>query len=84
MGFVDKLFGGKKSKQPAAVLEPPPCPHAVLLARWDSVEDMGIGDRATRFMCEACHAEFMPEVARAMRQGSVAERLIGQEEAGQA
>jgi len=73
-----KLFGGKK--QTAAVLtETPECPHAVLVARWDSVQDMGKEDKATHFMCEACHQMFTPEEAVELRQG-IADKLVGQEE----
>ena len=84
MGLFDKLFGGSKPKESTAVLEPPPCVHAVLVARWESVEDMGKEDKATRFMCEACHQEFTPEEARVIREGSLRDTLIGQQEAEQA
>lgn len=73
MGLFDKLFGGKK--QEAAVAEAPlECPHSVLVPRWDSVQDMGIEEKATRYMCEACHQMFSREEATAL-QKSIAERL---------
>ena len=81
MGLFNKLFGGSKPKETTAVIEPPPCSHAVLVARWDSVEDMGKEEKATRFMCEACHQEFTPEEAREIRSGSLRETLIGQQQA---
>jgi hypothetical protein len=75
MGILDKLFGGgKKQQQPAIVVETPPCPHAVLVPRWDSVEDMGKEDKATRFMCEACHQMFSPAEAQELREG-IAQRM---------
>jgi hypothetical protein len=84
MGLFDKLFGGNKAKETTAVIEPPPCAHAVLVARWDSVEDMGKEEKATRFMCEACHQEFTPEEAQAIRSESLRDTLIGQQEAEEA
>lgn len=76
MGFLGKLFGGGKKKE--AVIEAPACPHAVLVPRWDSVQDMGIEERATRYMCDTCRQEFTPAEARALREG-IAARLVAQE-----
>jgi hypothetical protein len=81
MGLLG-LFGSKKKE--TVVLEAPPCPHAVLLPRWDSVEDMGNDEKATRFTCEACQTEFTPEQARELRGESVTARLLSQEEAEKA
>ena len=77
MGVLGNLFGG--SKKETVVVEPPPCPHAVLMPRWDSVADMGKDDLATRFVCEACHQEFTPEEARALRDEPVTGRLLHQD-----
>jgi hypothetical protein len=79
MGILDKLFGGGKKKQQqqqqaAVAVEAPPCPHAVLVPRWDSVDDMGKEDKATRYMCEACHQMFSPAEARELREG-IAQRM---------
>lgn len=75
MGIFSKLFGGGKSKEAETqVIESVECPHAVLVSRWDSVKDMGHEDRATRFMCEACHKEFSPEEATKIRE-TIAERM---------
>ena len=81
MGILSKLFG---KKQAAVVTEAPPCPHAVMVPRWDNVRDMGQEALATRFMCEACHQEFTPAEAQVLKESSVADRLIGQAEAEQA
>ena len=75
-----KLFGHKKQAATTATMPQVECPHAVLVARWDSVEDMGKEDKATRFMCEACHEMFSPDEAREIRAG-VAHKLVGQQEA---
>ena len=54
--------------------EAPECAHGVLTPRWDSVADMGKEDRATAFVCEACHKSFTPEEAQALK-ATMAERL---------
>jgi hypothetical protein len=76
MSILEKILGNKKE---SVALEAPPCPHAVLLPRWDSVADMGIEDRATAFTCESCHEVFTPEEARALQSGSLSAKLVGQE-----
>ena len=74
MGLFDKLFGSK-SKQATAVADPVvTCPHAVLVPRWDSVQDMGREDKATRYMCEACHEIFTPDQAKELSE-SIRERM---------
>jgi hypothetical protein len=73
MGLLDKLFGGK-SKESAAPTITVECPHAVLVPRWENVQDMGHEDKITRYMCEACHEEFTPEVATRLRD-TINERL---------
>ena len=68
MGLLGKLFGGKKQDSAAtAQTTSVECPHAVLVPRWESVQDMGHEDKITRFMCEACQQEFAPEVAAQLR-----------------
>jgi hypothetical protein len=74
MGLFDKLFGGSKDKGAVATIEAPPCPHTVLVPRWDAAEDIGREDRASFFICEGCHESFTPEEARKLRE-SMAERL---------
>jgi hypothetical protein len=75
MGLFGKLFGGK-SKDTAKVAEATmgACPHAVLVPRWESVQDMGREDKISRFMCEACQEEFSPEVAAELRE-TINERM---------
>lgn len=77
MGFLDKLFGGGKKQQAAVAEIAVECPHSVLVARWDSVADMGHEDKATRFLCETCHEEFSPEEAKHLRD-TMAERVNAQ------
>lgn len=73
MGVLDKIFGGTKEKAESAI-EVPPCPHTALIPRWDSVDDIGHEDRATRYVCEACGETFSPQRARELRE-TEAERL---------
>jgi hypothetical protein len=77
MGFLGKLFGGGKKQQTAVAEIAVDCPHSVLVARWDSVADMGHEDKATRFMCETCHEVFSPEEAKHLRD-TMAERVAAQ------
>ena len=72
MGILKKLFG--EATVPTENIEVPPCPHATLTARWDSVEDIGHEDRATAYVCEACGETFTPEEAAELRRSEV-ERL---------
>ncbi len=73
MGLLGKLFGSK-DKEAATTTLAVDCPHAVLVPRWDSVQDMGHEDKITRYMCEACHEEFAPDVAIKLRD-TINERL---------
>ena len=77
MGFLGKLFGGGKKQQAAVAEIAVECPHSVLVARWDSVQDMGHEDKATRFMCETCHEMFTPEEAKHLRD-TMSERVTAQ------
>jgi hypothetical protein len=72
MGFLDKIFGSKEKS--TALLEPPPCPHTVLLPRWDSVDDIGNEEKATFYVCEGCSENFTPAEAVQLRE-TAAERL---------
>jgi hypothetical protein len=79
MGLLDKIFGGgKKSAATTTATADTPtveCPHAVLVPRWDSVQDMGIESKATRWMCESCKTMFSPEEANTLRE-TLAERVV--------
>jgi hypothetical protein len=79
MGLLDKLFGGSKEKTDTMVVEAPPCPHVVLVPRWDAAADIGITEKASRFICEGCEQVFTPEEAKAL-QATASERLPEQVE----
>jgi hypothetical protein len=88
MGLLGKIFGGG-SKKPAAAAETITleCPHAVLVPRWENVQDMGIEAKATRWMCESCKNIFTPEEANTLRETLAARVLMDAariEEAGNA
>jgi len=75
------LFGGKKKA--VATIEKPPCVHASLVARWDAAADIGIEAKATKYICDACHAEFTPAEAEEVRSG-IKDKLIAQDVAEEA
>ena len=76
MGIFDKIFGGKEKDVPAATIEKPPCPHGVMVPRWDSIDDIGHEDKVSYFTCESCDEKFSPEQAITLRATAV-ERLVG-------
>lgn len=51
-----------------------PCPHTVLVPRWDDPADMGKEDRASNFQCQVCGESISPEEALALR-ATEADRL---------
>ena len=75
MGLLGKIFGGGK-KQTVVTADTPTveCPHAVLVPRWENVQDMGIEAKATRWMCESCKKMFTPDEANMLR-ATLAERV---------
>jgi len=74
MGLLSKLFGGKSKESAESAISVGECIHAVLVPRWESVQDMGHEDKISRYMCEACHQEFSPEEAIRLRE-SINERM---------
>ena len=74
MGLLSKLFGGKAKEEERAPVTSGECIHAVLVPRWENVQDMGLEDKVSRYMCEACHEEFTPEVAMHLRD-TINERM---------
>ena len=65
MGILNKLFEKKETAQIESVQPSVECPHTVLIARWNSVEDMGDESKATAFLCESCGVAFdQDEAAR--------------------
>lgn len=58
MGLLDKLL--RRAAKTEAI-DKPPCPHTVLVPRWDSVKDMGDSEQVTRYRCDGCGTEFSKE-----------------------
>ena len=86
MGLFDWLPGrGKKAvaTEVQELLSAVECPHTTLTARWDSVHDMGIEEKAIAFVCAACRETFTAEEGRALRE-TEAERLRQIQEAADA
>ena len=73
MGILDKLLG-RPDKNDAKEVPHVACLHVSLVPHWDSVKDMGDEDKATSFVCDACHQVFSPQVASALRR-TEADRL---------
>ena len=46
------------------------CSHLALTPRWDNLEDMGKEDRATAYVCDACHVSLSPADAERARSAS--------------
>lgn len=72
--MLDRLFGRRTSDdrhhtQPEASGHAD-CAHVAMTARWDSVDDMGHEDRATSFVCDACHQTLTPAEAQQARSGA--------------
>lgn len=72
MGFLDRLFGGKKEKgdqeiaeQAAADAE---CPHTALVPQWETADEMGQHDKISGYRCEGCGATFSPEEGEKLQQ----------------
>jgi hypothetical protein len=52
MGLLGKLL---KKHEAEPLPDLPPCPHRVLVARWDRAEDIGRDELASSYQCETCH-----------------------------
>ena len=74
MGLFDKFSSKNNDSSSKDAVETPPCPHVVLLPRWDSADDIGHEDRASNFLCESCGSTFSPVEVQALR-ATEAERL---------
>lgn len=70
MGFLSRLFGGKKA-EPAEEAAAVDCPHTALVPRWSSADDMGKEDKISGYRCEGCASDFSSEEG---------ERLLSAEE----
>lgn len=73
MGFLTKLFGKTKAEPRVAAVSVA-CPHILLVPRWDNAADMGIEERASGYICNACSESFTLEQAQSLRE-TEAERL---------
>lgn len=66
MGLLD-LFRHKKAA-PVTQGTHVECPHLVLAARWDSVQDIGNEEKATGYGCAGCGQQFSVEAARELQR----------------
>ena len=68
MGLFTKLFGRKEEAAPAEKETTEiACLHTSTAPQWDSPEDMGHEDRASRFVCGACGETFTPSQFEVLR-----------------
>jgi hypothetical protein len=65
--------GGDEASEPAAG-EAPECMHVTLIPRWESADDIGKEDRASKYTCDTCGAEFARADAQELRR-TEAERV---------
>ena len=81
MGFLSRLLGRKGDDAAVESAAPPEpiCPHATLIPRWDSVEDMGNAERITTYTCESCKETFSREEGLRLLE-HMAERIPIEEE----
>lgn len=67
MGILSRVLHHEQPQAP-----PVECPHAVIVARWDNVEDMGKEERASSFECPVCSKHFSPDEAAEIRSAASA------------
>lgn len=62
MGFLSRLFGGKKEAPPEEVAaSAAECPHTALVPRWENAGDMGKEELISGYRCEGCGNSFSRE-----------------------
>jgi hypothetical protein len=77
MSFLNGMFGKKQDDARGGAGTMPArddCPHLALTPRWDSADDIGHEDRASGFVCDACHQTLTLAEAEQSRR-SAADRL---------
>jgi hypothetical protein len=80
MSFFKNLLKRGQGRETKEAEEPEvPCPHVVLVPQWDSAEDMGKPEKATRYTCQSCNSPFSLEEAKKL-MADEAERIRLSEE----
>ena len=76
MKVLDKILRRHSGEEApdAAVTDAPECAHAVIVPRWDSVDDIGNEDNISGYRCETCSADFTPEEGHKLQE-SLADRV---------
>jgi len=67
MSWLKKLRGSREGATPTALEEAPTCPHATLIPRWETADEIGKEELASGFRCDACGEEFTPDQAAFLR-----------------
>ena len=76
MKVLDKILRrhSHEDEPEAAVTDASKCAHAVIVPRWDRVDDIGNEDNVSGYRCETCSADFTPEEGRELQE-SLADRV---------
>lgn len=79
MAFLRRILG-REQPSPSRQEDAPPCPHVALVTHWDNLDDIGKPDRVSRYICQACNAEFSGEEGqRLLAEEAQRVRLLAEE-----
>ena len=67
MSLLNLFRRESKGKTTEAAKTEQHCTHAILMPRWDSVQDIGHEDKAIGYACSACSQRFSLAEATALR-----------------
>ncbi|MBM2826003.1 MAG: hypothetical protein HW403_67 [Dehalococcoidia bacterium] len=67
MSILNLFRKDSKGKTTEAAKTAQHCAHAILLPRWDNVQDIGHDDKATGYACSGCGQRFSLEEAASLR-----------------
>ena len=80
MRFLSRLLQRKDEPPSEVGAAEPECPHVALVPHWDSAEDIGHGEKVTRYECESCKASFSREEGERRRDAGSERLRISEEE----
>ena len=83
MSVLDRLLGRhpesdrRRAPGSAVASTTAECAHVAMTPRWDQIGDMGHEDRASSFVCDACHSTLTPAEAERARAETAARLHLG-------